>query len=551
MTSYGSDASWPSPLDPIPPSRSSVKLFAAHMTLGALVFLSGAAVMIYEFIAVRFLQRNFGSSLDVWAAEIAVCMGGLAVGYALGGAISTRVYARSDVTPWRFLGKALAAGGAAGFLIEPVADGIGEWLIHCSPSWWHPLVAASACSFIPLVALGTVLPQAVQIHVKHLDRAGSAVGWMAAVSTCGSIVGVLTVALVLLPRYGVREITWWTSGALFVLGVFTAIGGRLGCTKKAVILFFAFYTAMTLHADAAIIFEQYTMYHHILVEDNAGKRILWFDRAPQSTMSKRDPAEGGFEYTDFFHVPLVLYPTIEDVLFVGLGGGTGPKAFLKDYPNLRVDVVEIDPVVVQVARDFFYVPSSPRLTVTTADGRQFLRRVSKQYGAIIVDAYASGPYGAHIPFHLATREFFLVVRDRLLNGGSLVYNVIGVAGGLNDKLLSDMHTTLKDVFEQLFVYQAGSSLNTVFVAQKAEPVLTGTARSFFDQSWPAGPWLQCPTDPKELVNMAQLLLRQGTLRRQILPMRLTQISRLQSQPPKGKLLTDDYAPVDVGIQTPR
>lgn len=551
MTSSDSDTSWSSPLDPIPPSRSGVKLFAANIVLGFLVFLSGAVVMVYEFIAVRFLQRNFGSSLDVWAAEIAVCMGGLAVGYALGGVISARVFAYGGVSPWRFLGKALAAGGTAGFLIEPVADAMGDWLIVSGPSWWHPLAAALACSFLPLAALGTILPQAVQIHVKHLDRTGSAVGWMAAVSTCGSIIGVLTVALVLLPRYGVREITWWTSGALFVLGVLTAIPGRAGYGKRAVILLFSLGTAAAFRADAAIVFEQYTMYHHILVEDNAGKRILWFDRAPQSTMSKTDPAEGGFEYTDFFHVPFVLYPAMEDMLFVGLGGGTGPKVFLKDYPNVRVDVVEIDPVVVKVARDFFYLPNSPRLTVTTADGRQFLRRISKQYGAIILDAYASGPYGAHIPFHLATREFFVIVRERLLNGGSLVYNVIGVAGGLNDALLRDMQTTLKEVFEQLFVYQAASSLNTVFVAQKAEPVLTGTQRSFFDQSWPAGPWLQSPTDPKEVVRMAQLLLQQGTLRRRILPIRLTQVSRLQSQPSTGKVLTDNYAPVDLGVPVPR
>src|SRR5690242_14032813 len=77
------------------------------LCLGLLVFVSGAAVMIYEFIAVRMLQRFFGSSLEVWSAEISVCLLGLAAGYSLGGWVADRY--RS----WAPLGIVLCVAGVS------------------------------------------------------------------------------------------------------------------------------------------------------------------------------------------------------------------------------------------------------------------------------------------------------------------------------------------------------------------------------------------------------------------------------------------------------
>jgi spermidine synthase len=51
-------------------------------------------------------------------------------------------------------------------------------------------------------------------------------------------------------------------------------------------------------------------------------------------------------YTKYFPLGFVFNPTAKKVLFVGGGGFSGPKYFLKTYPNVTVDVVEIDPVVI-------------------------------------------------------------------------------------------------------------------------------------------------------------------------------------------------------------
>ncbi len=510
--------------------------------VGFVAFYAGAAVMTFEFIAVRFLQRNFGGSLDVWASEIAVCMGGLALGYWAGGRLADR-YAS-----WRVVGKCLVIAGATGVWMELLADGLGDALVPTGPARWHPLVAAGACSFLPLLALGSITPQLIRLHVRSLDKVGASAGWVSAISTFGSIVGVLVTAMALLPVYGVREVLWVLCATLLALGLVLAIGDRIirrkAATAAAAVVLVALCGAP--QARAQVLFEEYTAFHHILVEDNRGTRTLWFDRDPQSTMSLKDPTEGAFEYTDFFHVPMILNPTADSVLFVGLGGGSGPKAFLRDYPELLVDAVEIDPKVVRVAREYFHLPEdNERLRVAVADGRAFLRRGSRQYGAIIIDAYGSGPYGAYIPFHLATTEYFRIVHDRLAHGGCAVYNVMGAYGDLNDYVVTSIHATLSRVFPHVYVFQAASSLNTVFVAQKTDPGAQASEGAETPKPWPEGPWLKHPMLPNGFHDLAVQALEAGVIRKSVLAERVTQFSPAMRRPIRGQVLTDNYAPVDI------
>ncbi len=71
---------------------------------------------------------------------------------------------------------------------------------------------------------------------------------------------------------------------------------------------------------------------------------------------------------------------------------------------------------------YFGMEDNPRLTVHDADARPFLRSTDERYDLIVVDAYRQ-PY---VPFYLATREFFRLVRDRLTPGRIVALNVAAV-----------------------------------------------------------------------------------------------------------------------------
>jgi spermidine synthase len=164
------------------------------------------------------------------------------------------------------------------------------------------------------------------------------------------------------------------------------------------------------------------------------------------------PYEAHFAYTNGFQLALGYRPSARDLLFVGLGGATAPKRILRDFPRLKMRVVEIDPEVVDVARRWFSFPSS--IPVEVEDGRQFLERERRRYDVIALDAY----YADAVPFHLTTREFLETVRGRLRPGGVVVANVIGAVRGDGSKLLRAFVRTYREVFPTVVlhpVYEGG------------------------------------------------------------------------------------------------
>src|SRR5678816_621315 len=109
-------------------------------------------------------------------------------------------------------------------------------------------------------------------------------------------------------------------------------------------------------------------------------------------MSLADPLQGHFEYTEYFHMPWLWNDQIQRVLMIGLGGGSTQRSFLHYHPGVQIDTAELDPVVVQVAHDYFKLPQSENLKIHEIDGRVFLRRSTNQYDLIVLDAYASSRY---------------------------------------------------------------------------------------------------------------------------------------------------------------
>ena len=133
-------------------------------------------------------------------------------------------------------------------------------------------------------------------------------------------------------------------------------------------------------------------------------------------MYKDEPFRTRFEYSDYLQLPLAYRPSTRRILYIGLGGGSAPKRTWRDFPATRIDVVELDPEVVDVAYEYFAVPRDPRLRVEVEDGRRFLAANDGPWDAIVIDAF----YSDSIPFHLATREFLELARSRLAPGGVVV-----------------------------------------------------------------------------------------------------------------------------------
>jgi spermidine synthase len=219
-----------------------------------------------------------------------------------------------------------------------------------------------------------------------------------------------------------------------------------------------------LIATADVVYEVTSPYHHIRVLEQDGMRTLCFDDATESRMSIEQPLTGHFEYTEYFHMPFLWNAKISNVLMVGLGGASAQRSFEHYYPDLSVETVEIDPNVLRVAKNYFNLVENDRQKVHVEDGRVYLRRTTSKYNLIIMDAYLAGRYGSGIPQHLATKEFFEIVRDHLTTNGIVAYNVIGTISDWHADIVGAIYRTLKTIFPQVYMFPATSSRNVVLVA---------------------------------------------------------------------------------------
>jgi spermidine synthase len=196
---------------------------------------------------------------------------------------------------------------------------------------------------------------------------------------------------------------------------------------------------------------------------------------------------------------------------------------------MTIDVVEIDPAVIAAATRFFGVPRDGRMRLVPADGRLFVARAPERYDVIILDAFLIDT----IPFHLATREFFVTVRERLAPGGVLASNVIGALDGPRSGFFRAVYKTLGEVFPAVYVfptdwsrYDSPESLRNIIVVAAQDPMR-----------------------PREAVlrAAAQARARTGVTIERL----LEAAGDLYPGPVRTgdvPVLTDDYAPVDLLIQ---
>ncbi|NLU51778.1 MAG: polyamine aminopropyltransferase [Clostridiaceae bacterium] len=154
------------------------------------------------------------------------------------------------------------------------------------------------------------------------------------------------------------------------------------------------------------------------------------------------------------HVPMAVNPNIRDVLVVGAGDG-GVVRELTRYDSIeRIDMVEIDKLVVDVCKE--YLPQTscklddPRVHIYYEDGVKFVERKIDEYDLIIVDS--TDPFGPGE--ELFTKEFYGNCFKALKSSGIMV-NQHESPYYPNDALaVQNTHKNIKSVFPIALVYQA-------------------------------------------------------------------------------------------------
>jgi len=191
-----------------------------------------------------------------------------------------------------------------------------------------------------------------------------------------------------------------------------------------------------------------SLYREVLVYETGDVRCICFTRfcriGRQTCQDVKHPDRIVMNYPQMMLSSLFVKPEPKSVLIIGLGGGTIPRALHELAPQARIDVVEIDPAVVKVARRYFDLGDNSAMNVIEADGRVQVKRAlreQKSYDLIMLDAFDH----EYIPEHLLTQEFLKEVKALLAPGGVLAANTFS-----SSRLYDHESTTYASVFPEFF-----------------------------------------------------------------------------------------------------
>jgi len=400
---------------------------------------TGAAVLVVELMAVRLLAPWFGSSQLVWTHVIGVVLASLAVGQWLGG-MWAEGGGRIRPGPVILLVVAGAFSVALPSLIAIVAPLTRPSDLRLEEAL--PFVNAGSLLVsilglgIPMAALGAVTPWLVRLARTASSEPGRVAGGILAAGTLGSLLGAFGSTHFLLPWIGSAMSIRLAGCVLLLLALVLALSGsaRRQRTSGRLVLFWlagpialiAVGSQVGPHGPEVLAAVE-TPYQSARIEiDSDGARVLRLNEGLDSFHSAYRPGSlWTGRYFDAFVLPVLAAPAGEDglrrVLVLGLGGGTMARQLLAVVPQVEVTGVELDPQLVELGREWLGLPQETRV-IAGVDGRVALQLSPSHWSAIVVDAYAQQIY---VPAHMATREFFLLARERLVPGGLVALNLGG------------------------------------------------------------------------------------------------------------------------------
>lgn len=484
------------------------------------VFLCGAVVMVLELAGSRVLAPFLGTSIVVWTSLIGVVLGALSLGYWWGGRLADR---RPEP---KLLSRVILLAAVATLLIAGVKGLLLAFLQQRASLTGGALLGAAAL-FAPVsVLLGMVSPFAVRLRMADAARSGRTAGNLYAQSTVGSIAGTFAAGFWLTARVGTTNLVLLMAGVLLLAAVLVHAGDLRAKLAAAALVALAALMLDAYDRDlrAAEVFDLDTPYQRILVYNArnraTGEDLRMLNTGPegsQSAMLLNDATALALPYSRYYRLAAHFRPGARRMLMLGGGGYSFPKYALSHraefHPDLRMDVVEIDPGITRIAEEHFSLLPFPGLSIHHDDARRFLDCEVEPgaYQVALVDVFTSH---LSVPFHLATRETAQAISRALDADGLVLVNCISAAEGPKSRFYRALLATYRAVFPRV--------------------------ESFLVE----------PDDPRGVQNIILAAFKNGAGARlqsadpdyaPLLATRYVPPPRLPNDPP---LLTDDFAPVD-------
>jgi MFS family permease len=390
-----------------------------------LAFIEGACVMAIELAGAKMIAPFYGTTLYVWAAVLAVTLGGLTTGYFLGGWATYRFSGQKLLFGILLLGTLfIALMPVLALKIIPATSGMGIRM--------GALFSALSFMFLPLICMGMVSPTLIQLNNTELKGTGKIAGTIYAVSTVGGIIMTLLMGFYFLPEWGIRKSIFLTAVLLGSMPLMLVVVYRkyklwmgTGVSLLCILLLSSAKPFEDPNLPLKYLYRSEGILGQVSVVDNPKRdelnrifRVLFINHIPQTKCNVQVIPASAWLYPHRLATLASIKPRGSKALLIGMGGGTVAMELKK--MGFKVDIVEIDDRMPNVAEVYFgFEPDS--VTIIIDDGRHYLNNTREKYDLVLIDVL----FGEAQPSHLFTLESFAELNRILLPDALVLINFQG------------------------------------------------------------------------------------------------------------------------------
>jgi spermidine synthase/MFS family permease len=432
-------------LDP-PPAPPNPHAFRSLRHAFAVVFVASFCGMTLELTASRLIAEKLGVSLFTWTGIIGVMLTGTALGNFAGGLLADRVNRPgSPVSPRTGLAATFVFAGGSTILVLATLGLLTRFEIFEETTGLVTRILAwtFALFFAPMFALGMISPQVIRLVVPDAAHAGRIAGRVYAWSTAGAILGTFAAGYVLISFFTMQGTLIVVTFALVLtsLGIAPLWRQNLMLYALAIVLGGATGGAILIGSrtlDPEVLMVEESNYYQIKITigdrvelvDGQYTRVgtlhhLVLDHLRHSSVDLEDPK---FIHYTHEHVQMEFLRAARHgtpapkCLVIGGGGYTFPRFAKTVFPEMDLDVVEIDPAVTRVAYTHLGLKKEYGIRDFNMDGRQFVaeKATPGSYDLVIQDAVND----LSVPSHLLTKEYNDAVKAALKPDGVFLLTII-------------------------------------------------------------------------------------------------------------------------------
>jgi len=462
----------------------------------AIIFFASVCLMMLEIAAGRLAARYIGSSLYTWTAVIGIIIGGITIGYYLGGRLAD-FFSSVKIIFWLLIISSFSTIAAI-ILNNIVPEWTLLWRMEMAP---RVLCHIAIIFFIPSLFMGGISPAAVKMALSGSQTAGRTIGKMYALGALGSILGTFLAGFLLIGTIGTVNTLWLVAAILLILAA--AIQPK----SVWIYIFAALFIFMAITATSNLKWAK-DIGSAILLRQTQSPDMLYETESQYGYVAvhqlTKNPDERQFVQDNLKSHSQIIMDNIRDLRFfyirvygavtrrasegreklktlsIGGGGYVFPRYILDMWPGSSVDVAEIDPAVTEAAMQAFGLPRDTPIRTINLDGRNFADELLEKkrngrrepdYDFIYMDAFND----LSVPFQLLTYQFNQKIEKLLAADGVYLINLIDTHE--SRRIIASFAKTIKKTFPHVYVITKkidyNISSNFIVIASKRKINLEG------------------------------------------------------------------------------